>query len=218
MAHTRSMSPRVAIKRKKAAVKVGRQPTSSSIKGPAPAASRKKREKTKRQGTKEEVSATTGPAHQETPPHPTTPAIQAVETPAADCQVSEPVVNQHDQLLVTLDRRQLPDRRTGEDRRQQNIPVAVERRQLDRRAKVPRRRQIDPTTCERDYTPEEIEFMIALDEYKRSSGRMFPTCSEILEVLKKLGYEKRLAPPGEQSDTNTQAETGPETASTEAPA
>ena len=33
--------------------------------------------------------------------------------------------------------------------------------------------------------------MSALDDYKRRSGRMFPTCSEILEVLKALGYEKR---------------------------
>ena len=50
--------------------------------------------------------------------------------------------------------------------------------------KVNRRRQIDPTTCERDYSPEEIAFMSALDDYKRRSGRMFPTCSEILEVFK----------------------------------
>lgn len=56
--------------------------------------------------------------------------------------------------------------------------------------KARRRRQIDPATCERDYTPDEIEFMNALSEYKRCSGRMFPTCSEILEVLKTLGYEK----------------------------
>jgi len=34
--------------------------------------------------------------------------------------------------------------------------------------------------------------MNALDEYKRASGRMFPTCSEVLEVIQKLGYEKRL--------------------------
>lgn len=110
---------------------------------------------------------------------------------------------QNGQLLVTLDRRHLADRRSGEDRRKEQVPVAVERRQLDRRAKVPRRRQIDPTTCERDYTPEEIEFMIALDEYKRTSGRMFPTCSEILEVIKKLGYEKRVTPPVEQVETTT---------------
>jgi len=51
-----------------------------------------------------------------------------------------------------------------------------------------RRRQIDPTTCERDYQPEELEFMRALEHYKRSSGRMFPTCSEVLEVVRALGY------------------------------
>lgn len=54
-----------------------------------------------------------------------------------------------------------------------------------------RRRQIDPTTCERDYTNDEIEFMNALNEYKRSSGRMFPTCSEILEVIRSLGYVRQ---------------------------
>lgn len=91
---------------------------------------------------------------------------------------------------VPLDRRAKSDRRSGEDRRKQNLPVAVERRQGERRAKVPRRRQIDPTTCERDYTPDEIEFMQALDAYKRASGRMFPTCSEILEVIRSLGYVK----------------------------
>ena len=51
-----------------------------------------------------------------------------------------------------------------------------------------RRRHIDPTTCERDYGPEELEFMRALEAYKRSSGRLFPTCSEILEVVRSLGY------------------------------
>ena len=33
--------------------------------------------------------------------------------------------------------------------------------------------------------------MSALDEYKRRNGRMFPTCSEVLEVIRDLGYEKR---------------------------
>lgn len=80
------------------------------------------------------------------------------------------------------------ERREGkEDRRKQQIPVAIERR-----AKVARRRQIDPTTCEREYTDEEVEFMQAMDAYKRANGRMFPTCSEILEVIKKLGYERSL--------------------------
>jgi len=92
---------------------------------------------------------------------------------------------------VTIDRRAGGDRRGMPDRRKTGHPVAVERRKLQRRVKVNRRRQIDPTTCERDYTPEEIEFMSALDAYKRSSGRMFPTCSEVLEVIRALGYEKQ---------------------------
>ena len=53
-----------------------------------------------------------------------------------------------------------------------------------------RRRKIDPTTCERDYSNDEREFMQAVEEYKRQSGRSFPTCSEILEVVRGLGYSK----------------------------
>ena len=90
---------------------------------------------------------------------------------------------------ITVDRRGAKDRRKGTDRRKKDEPVAVERRQAPRR-KVARRRQIDPTTCERDYTNDEVEFMNALDAYKRRSGRMFPTCSEILEVIRDLGYRK----------------------------
>ena len=67
-------------------------------------------------------------------------------------------------------------------RRKVSVPPKVERRK--------RRRQIDPTTCEREYTDAEVQFMHAMDEYKRASGRMFPTCSEILEVLHKLGYRQ----------------------------
>ena len=92
--------------------------------------------------------------------------------------------------VVLVDQRS-SDRRTKSDRRKESVPVAMERRKLERRVKVNRRRQIDPTTCERDYTSDEIEFMNAMDEYKRISGRMFPTCSEILEVVVNLGYSKR---------------------------
>jgi hypothetical protein len=74
--------------------------------------------------------------------------------------------------------------RRNDDRRKQELPVALERR------KVQRRRQIDPTTCEREYNQDEVEFMQALDQYKRDNGRMFPTCSEILEVIRKIGYVK----------------------------
>jgi hypothetical protein len=90
------------------------------------------------------------------------------------------------------------NRRTGEDRRKQDITVAAVR--IERR-KTPRRRQIDPTTCERDYSNDEIEFMHALDAYKRTSGRMFPTCSEILEVIRNLGYVRATPAPSEPAAT-----------------
>ena len=85
---------------------------------------------------------------------------------------------------VTVDRRR-------SDRRTKNDPTATDAPKPERRAKVNRRRQIDPTTCERDYSNDEVEFMRALDEYKRANGRQFPTCSEILEVIRGLGYVKR---------------------------
>ena len=56
--------------------------------------------------------------------------------------------------------------------------------------KVPRRRKIDPTTCAREYSDDEVEFMKALDRYKRENGRQFPTCCEILEVVRGLGYQR----------------------------
>lgn len=72
-------------------------------------------------------------------------------------------------------------------RKERREPTATTEFKPPRRKKQ-RRRQIDPTTCERDYSGEEIEFMQSLDAYKRSSGRMFPTCSEILEVVRGMGY------------------------------
>ena len=57
-----------------------------------------------------------------------------------------------------------------------------------------RRRFVDPATCERDYSIAEMEFMKAMQEYKYTSGRMFPTWSEVLEVLRALGYEKPEGP------------------------
>jgi hypothetical protein len=53
-----------------------------------------------------------------------------------------------------------------------------------------RRRFVDPTTSEREYSKAEMDFMMAMNAYKQSSGRMFPTWSEVLEVLRGLGYEK----------------------------
>jgi hypothetical protein len=82
---------------------------------------------------------------------------------------------------------------TAADRRKRNIPVAVDRRRhnaAEKRRTSERRRLIDPTTCERDYTDEETLFMKAMERYKRENRRPYPTWNEVLEVVRSLGYEK----------------------------
>jgi hypothetical protein len=64
-------------------------------------------------------------------------------------------------------------------------------RAAEPRAASGRRRCVDPTTRERDHSEAELELMRAMQEYKQESGRMFPTWSEVLEVIKDLGYQKR---------------------------
>ena len=96
---------------------------------------------------------------------------------------------------LRVDRR-AADRRKEAERRKAAADAnyaGPERRKGSRR-KQERRRQIDPTTCERDYSDDEIAFMRAMDEYKRKSGRMFPTWSEVLEVLHSIGYRKVAEP------------------------
>src|SRR5262245_29769553 len=91
--------------------------------------------------------------------------------------------------------RRLGDRRTHSDRRKRTIPVAVERRSgKERRERGERRRQVDPTTCERDYNDDEIQFMKAMDQYKRANRRTFHTWSEVLEVCRALVYRKVAEP------------------------
>ena len=102
--------------------------------------------------------------------------------------------------FVVTDRRQASsDRRSRKFHRRDdvldNIDVAdTDNVEVVDRRKQERRRQIDPTTCERDYSLNEVEFMRAMDAYKRKSGRPFPTWSEVLEVMMSLGYRKVAEP------------------------
>ncbi len=41
-----------------------------------------------------------------------------------------------------------------------------------------------------ELTPDEIEFMLAIEKYKRQRRRPHPTWHEVLRVLKSLGYRK----------------------------
>ncbi|MCA9097451.1 MAG: hypothetical protein KDA36_03660 [Planctomycetaceae bacterium] len=103
----------------------------------------------------------------------------------------------------STDEQTLQNRRKTPDRRSKS---SDDYSGADRRQKVERRQKVDATTCERDYTDDEVEFMRAMDEYKRNSGRMFPTWSEVLEVVRSLGYVKHGLPPATSATTpmNTQ--------------
>ena len=85
-------------------------------------------------------------------------------------------------------------KRTDRRRNRRRTDESSESLPFPDRRKQERRRQIDPTTCERDYSELEVEFMRAMDDYKRKSGRPFPTWSEVLEVLTSLGYRKVAEP------------------------
>lgn len=41
-----------------------------------------------------------------------------------------------------------------------------------------------------DYTPDEVEFLLAMDAYKRRRDRPYPTWREVLAVARSLGYRK----------------------------
>ncbi len=101
--------------------------------------------------------------------------------------VSKVVDQTKKENVITLDRRRA-QRRNNDPTAEQTGEIRTPRRKKERR------RHIDPTTCERDYNDDEIEFMRAMDDYKHNSGRMFPTCSEVLEVIRGLGYAKLAAP------------------------
>ncbi len=45
-------------------------------------------------------------------------------------------------------------------------------------------------TTDKGYAPAELEFMFAMDRYKRDHRKPFPTWSEVLSVITSLGYTK----------------------------
>lgn len=87
------------------------------------------------------------------------------------------------------------ERRTGRDRRHRGDaaePAAGPRQVNDseRRQKKERRRRIDPTTFEKQYTDDEMEFMNAMQRFKELSGKAFPSYGEVLKVAIMLGYRR----------------------------
>jgi hypothetical protein len=99
-------------------------------------------------------------------------------------------------------RKSVVDRRSGVDRRQvETAPedLAVERRVADRRSNTglerrrgPGRRRTDDRRSaeEGEMTVEQFEFCMAVETYKKVNKRLFPTWTEVLEVIHQLGYRK----------------------------
>ncbi len=76
-------------------------------------------------------------------------------------------------------RKQVVDRRIGLDRRR----GPGHRRTEERRGAE-----------EGEMNDEQFEFIMAIDQYKRVNQRPFPTLTEVLEVVKALGYRKVAEP------------------------
>ena len=84
------------------------------------------------------------------------------------------------------------ERRSGRDRRQN---VIDRRLGLDRQRGPGRRRSDERKAAEEGHmSDEQFDFVMAIDEYKRANARPFPTWTEVLEVIKALGYRKVAEP------------------------
>ena len=96
------------------------------------------------------------------------------------------------------------DRRCGLERRQISAEdseydgderrVAEDRRQmtgLERRRGPGRRRADDRRSAEEgEMNGEQFEFVMAIETYKKVNRKMYPTWTEILEIIQQLGYRK----------------------------
>lgn len=89
-------------------------------------------------------------------------------------------------------------RAPGEDRR----GTVIDRRSgMDRRRGPGRRRgEVRRAAEEGEIGGELLEFIMAVDEYKRINERPFPSWSEIFEIIQYLGYRK-VAPRAEHINT-----------------
>jgi hypothetical protein len=73
---------------------------------------------------------------------------------------------------------------------------------LERRARKERRKRIDPTTFEKQYTSDEIEFMNAVQQFKTRHCKSFPSHGDVLRVAISLGYRR----PAKQDDDDSTAD------------
>lgn len=100
---------------------------------------------------------------------------------------------------------------SGPERRRDSEPdrrrsVVNRRVGMDRRRGPGRRRgEVRRAAEEGEITGELLEFIMALDEYKRINDRPFPSWSEVFEIIQYLGYRK-VAPQAKHINTASGAE------------
>ena len=75
-----------------------------------------------------------------------------------------------------------PERRVAERR----VDTGLERRRGPGRRLSDDRRAAE----EGEMTPQQFEFVMAIETYKKVNKRMYPTWTEVLEVIQQLGYRK----------------------------
>lgn len=80
---------------------------------------------------------------------------------------------------------------TGPERRQSVVDRRTSYTGLERRRGPGRRRtEFSKAAEEGEMTPEQFLFVKAIDAYKRVNQRPYPSWTEVLEVMRKLGYRK----------------------------
>ena len=99
-----------------------------------------------------------------------------------------------------------PEQPKKEDRRKS---VLDRRCGLDRRRGPGKRLTQERKSAEEGHmSDEQFEFLMAIDRYKRKNARPFPTWTEVLEVIKAMGYRKVAEPQSlEQFETMSQPDT-----------
>jgi hypothetical protein len=99
-----------------------------------------------------------------------------------------------------MDKQRFPERWSGKERRQ-NV---VDRRLGLERQRGPGKRRSDERKSaeEGNMSDEQFEFLMAIDEYRRKNTRPFPTWTEVLEVIKSMGYRKVAEPQPLEKDKN----------------
>lgn len=96
--------------------------------------------------------------------------------------------NQDQEQVATLEER----RKVTTERRKS---VMDRRSSFDRRRGPGHRRSPERRAAEEgEMNEEQFEFLMAIDEYKRANQRPFPTWTEVLEVIKAIGYRKVAEP------------------------